>query len=270
MTEEKKAVNEKKAACNSFENNVADMYRRWCLNCLVEIANAVSLDFIRRPQLYQQIDVVAELTTLRSRYGNEENVPNTQQRKSIFTPFFGNSDGYPVSNEASPFHIARKKLVDAAIAFSERVYDTGEDMLRERVRSSIIPLQTYLKGFDGSSFNESYKHTKHIFEDLSVKILKSPDIASIFGIQRINETSWPFEYSSNGAKLIEAITTALKLASEISFSQEKFVFLQRVAQEGYNALLNVMDYNPNWDDSQLNDLIKYVYAWGNSLHDFQS
>jgi hypothetical protein len=42
-------------------------------------------------------------------------------------------------------------LVDAVSAFAERVFETGEEMLRERVRATHRPFKDYLTGLHGDS-----------------------------------------------------------------------------------------------------------------------
>src|SRR5262249_34635649 len=129
-----------------FPALVADTYARWTLDCLVEIAYAISIDFVSRPQLYQSDDIPDDIVNLRALYGTDPDFPNTAQRQLMMTPVFGRSDGLKpdATNASAPFQMARKKLVDACIAFSEGAVASVIPMLAERVRSAFIPFTAQL------------------------------------------------------------------------------------------------------------------------------
>src|ERR1700730_13067921 len=112
---------------------ISRLYAQWSLDCLVEIGYAVSVDFVTRPQLYQSDDIPDRIVQLRMSYGTDAQFPNTAQRQAIMMPVFGRSDGLKpdASTASAPFHIARKKFVDACVAFSERAVDSGVAMLEE-------------------------------------------------------------------------------------------------------------------------------------------
>jgi hypothetical protein len=81
-------------------------------------------------------------------WGTDARFPNTAQRLALMTPIFGRSDGLApdASTGTAPFHVARKKLVDACIPFSERAVDTGITMMKDRVRSALVPFRAHFDG----------------------------------------------------------------------------------------------------------------------------
>src|SRR5437773_4292122 len=76
------------------------MYKRWTLDCVVNIAYAVSLDFSQRPELYQEVGnaTADKLTQLQSDVGYEANFPNVNTRQILMSPIFGESDGHGSGN----------------------------------------------------------------------------------------------------------------------------------------------------------------------------
>src|SRR3954471_2351336 len=123
------------ASSGNFGTLVGRLYSIWTLDALVEIGYAISTHFITRPQLYLSDDIPDAIVDIRMSWGTDARFPNTAQRLVLMTPIFGRSDGLApdASTGAAPFHVARKKLVDACIAFSERAVDTGIAMLKDRV-----------------------------------------------------------------------------------------------------------------------------------------
>ena len=252
-----------------FAEFAANVYTRWVLDALVEIAYAISVDFVNRPQLYQGPDIPDFIVDLRMSYGNLKSVPNTLQRQALMMPIFGRSDGLKpdATNGSSSFQMARKKLIDACIAFSERAVDTGIPMLKDRVRSALIPLRSHLDGIQGRSFDLGGKQIFEIFSAVNV-ILIAPAVTQVFGIPQIN-AGWPFlSNDPNGAKLVEAAGIALGMPADYKLSFTRFILLQRVAVEGGTALTLVLTTDPT-SDTQLEALITQCYTWGTSLRDYQ-
>jgi hypothetical protein len=248
---------------------VGDIYARWTLDCLVEIGYAISLDFVNRPQLYLGDDIPDSIVKLRISYGDDPSLPNTAQRQAMLLPIFGRSDGLKPdsTNAMSSFQIARKKLIDACIAFSERAVDTGVPMLEERVRSALVPLLAHLQTLQGKSFLSSGAEIQT--ETAAVyQILLSAGIAQVFGVPPANG-QWPLNSTdSNGAKLVEAAGVALSLSGDYKLTYTRFILLQRVAQEGARALGLVLSADPSIE-TELLELITQCYTWGTSLRDFQ-
>jgi hypothetical protein len=252
-----------------FPELVGQLYARWTLDCLAEIGYAVSVDFITRPQLYLSDDIPDSIVDLRMLYGMEPRFPNSAQRQAMIIPLLGRSDGLnpDASTGTSPFHVARKKLVDACISFSERAVDTGIPMLLERVRSALVPLRAHLEGLSGKSLRLSSQQIQTLSNSVT-GILKAAEVARIFSVGP-SDDGWPFKsIDPNGAKLIENAGSTLPLPQECKLSYTRFILLQRVAQEGARTLPLVLTTDPASEQALL-ALITHGYTWGTSLRDFQ-
>jgi hypothetical protein len=251
-----------------FPALVGDLYARWTLDCLVEIAYAIAQDFVGRPQLYLGDDVPESIVELRIASGTDPRFPNGTQRQTMLLPILGRSDGASAdaSSLATPFHSARRKFLDACIAFSERAVDSGVAMLVERVRSAVVPLRAHLEGLDGRSLRLSTLQIRSA-SDTAIAILKSPNVAKIFGVSPADDP-WPLQsIDPNGAKLVENVGTKLPLPQDCKLAYTKFVLLQRVAQEGARTLALLLGSSAS--EEALTALITQGYTWGASLRDFQ-
>jgi hypothetical protein len=261
------------AAAASTSNDVlafiSRLYALWSLDCLVEIGYAVSVDFVARPQLYLSDDIPDRITQLRMSYGTDAQFPNTAQRQTMMMPIFGRSDGLrpDASTASAPFHIARKKFVDACVAFSERAVDSGISMLEERVRSAVVPLRAHFQALLGKSIRLTSNQMKAI-SDTVISILVAPGAAKVFSVSAA-DPKWPFDSDDpNGAKLVEIAGSTLPLPQECKLGYTKFILLQRVAQEGARTLPLVLAVNLD-NEKEVLGLISQAYTWGTSLRDFQ-
>src|SRR5947208_2143982 len=134
----------KKVAAPSFSQQLGLMYKRWTLDCVVEIAHAVALDFSGRPELYQQVgdDIAAKLTELEANYGFQADFPDMPIRLRLMQPVFGESDGHGSGNDGSAFQTYRLPVLAAAADFAENAQPTAFPMLRERVRNALVAFTT--------------------------------------------------------------------------------------------------------------------------------
>jgi hypothetical protein len=71
---------------------LAGMYARWTLDCLVEIAHAITIDYFSSPEFYLG-DAPEEIGAFWLSYGSL--LPNKDQRHILAGAIFGDSDGYP-------------------------------------------------------------------------------------------------------------------------------------------------------------------------------
>jgi len=265
--------------------DTAAIYFHKQLDPFYDVALAVAMDFFNRPELYTRVvlagdgrpaadgggdaageaakagpNVVQTLARLRARCGADEFLPSRSQRTEIYTPVFG-----PPLESAS-FDKLRDDLIDAATAFSERVFDTGEDMLRERVRTAHRPLRDYLLGVTGDSTDWSARNAlEGIAEDSAYSILRDSRVCAVFGIITPPSQSWPYIEDSNGDKLIEEITCKLDPVNQIA--RHEASSRQRLAQRGAEAIAAVIDYTENSDNieddkASLAVLITQCYTWG--------
>ena len=217
--------------------DTAALYFQKQLDSFYESALAVSMDLFARPQLYTNISngegdkdkVVRLLATLRSRCGSDELFPSREQRMNIYAPIFG-----PPGASAN-FDKLRDDLIAAATAFSERVFDTGVDMLRERVRTAHRPLKDYLLGLTGDSTDWSARNPlDNISDKVSFVILRNKGIGTVFGIATEPSSTWPYSEDSNADKLLEEI--ASKIDPSSGLTRQSASNRQRLAARGAEAI----------------------------------
>jgi hypothetical protein len=290
---------------NSFDTvtkgkaNVAGLYFYDVLgNPLIDVAMEVSRDFFGRPQIFTNPGnpaVAPLLAKLSAQMGSNEQIPSREQRAAIFTPIFGELSDWSGKTD---FPRLRDELVQAAAAYAERSFNTGVEMLRERVRQTHRPFKEYLTGFDGASLDWSRtKALPQVTEKLSFSILRSQAVSSAYGIPAAPQNIWPYAEDANGDKLIEEISkraasasAATTTASEASttvtsatttangpttppstvttvLTRELFLNLQREALRGAEAIATIIDFTEAGSTpADLDRLITKVYSWGAALH----
>lgn len=254
---------------------IAGLYFYMLLDCLIDLAYKISHDFFKRPHLYTELGqptIAPILAKLNAQYGSDEKILSKSQRNAIFIPIFGESMGY-LSNGKGDFPRLRDEMVCAAAAFAERVYDTGVDMLRERVRSTHRPFKEYLTGLFGDSIKWSRENAlADLTENISYKILRNDGVAAIFGISTMARKEWPYNEDSNGDKLVEEISKQLHWPenSEMYITRELFSNLQRVALRGAEAIATIIDFDESRPNDELDLLILKCYSWGSALKSISS
>ncbi|HEY1249037.1 MAG TPA: hypothetical protein VGE97_08630 [Nitrososphaera sp.] len=269
-------------------NSIAGLYFFSTLDCLVDLAYRIAHDFFRRPHLYTDLGeqgdgnklpaIVSILAKLHARYGSEEIILAKCQRDEIYQALFGKKGA--LTEDEGDFARLRNELVSACAAFAERVFYTGEDMLRERVRTTHRPFQEYLTGLLGTSVKWSRKALLNLTEEISYPILRNPKVAAVFGISKFPMRAWPYAEDSNADKLIEEMSKQLAWndKSEVvnmgdndhgkHITREQISNLQRAALRGAEALTTIIDYNESDDDNdhhKLHQLITKCYTWGSAL-----
>ncbi|MDX1415690.1 MAG: hypothetical protein R3293_15950 [Candidatus Promineifilaceae bacterium] len=251
----------------SYGQILGRMYKRWVLDCVVDIAYAVSIDFSQRPELYQNIDPATadKMTDLQSAYGYAKNFPSHDIRANLLLPIFGQSYAQGGGNDGSPFQTARMVVLAAAADFAENAQPTGFPMLRERIRSALVPFKNHMEDVKGASLAQTNQRTDAIFT-LSSEILRDPQVAGVFGVSSTIDPDWPLAADdTEGAKLIEKITTQLQGIPAGQITSVQFIRKQRYGSKGEISILHILESDFENDDSLLDDLTAQLYAWGSDL-----
>jgi hypothetical protein len=280
---------------------VAGLYFFSSLDCLVDLAYEISHDFFRRPYLYTNLPksdgnkesaksdkgsttIAPILAKLHARYGTDETLLAKSQRDEIYRALFGKKGAW--IDEDGDFPRLRNELVNACAAFAERVFDTGVEMLRERVRTTHRPFREYLTGLQGDSIRWSREEAlSGLTEEISYPILRNPGVAAVFGISTFPKRAWPYAEDSNADKLVEEISKQLKWRDKTEetniadnsagkcITREHISNLQRAALRGAEALATIIDYDERADQADRDDskyhnldlLITKCYTWGSAL-----
>jgi hypothetical protein len=250
---------------------VAAVYFYAVLDFLVQLAYETSKDFFERPHLYVDLggdQIVATIAKLRSRSGSDELIPSRAQRAEIYSPLVGITDGLAL-NGTGDFQRLADQLINAATAFSERVYDTGEEMLRERVRIAHKSFAQFLAGLQGASLVwTSQQALPNVTEKIAFRILRDKGIASVFGVSTGVESEWPYRKDANAEKMVEEMSKQLPWVDGAPhhLNRERITNLHSIALTGSRAIAAVVDYDGSATKvKDLRQVITTVYAWGSEL-----
>jgi len=174
---------------------IAGLYFYQILDCLVDLAYAVSADFRARPQLYRSLgapSLAPTLAGLNAQYGTEVNRLAGNQRNEIYAPIFGTSGG-PSPWACDSFPRLRDDLVLAATTFAECAQVAGAAILRESVRTAHRPFKNYLLELQGDSVRFSKEVAlSDLTEQTCYPILRSQAIAAVFGIVKNATAAYPY------------------------------------------------------------------------------
>lgn len=239
---------------------LGDMYARWTLDCLVEIAHAISIDYFSSPEFYQGDDTPPEIVDLWLSYGSVKNFPNKTQRYTMAAAVFGESDGYPppagVTVYSDAFHQNRDTLFKACIAAQTATSAQSRDGLDQTVLQALPNMQSYLGGFPGKAARFAYEQIKDV-SDVAFAILRSDTVSSRFiGIHHTPiPKEWPLRKSdANGDKLIAECVATLKIDG-VNLKMA-FPDLRTLAHTGREALETIVQ-----PSEELKEIIKQTFSW---------
>lgn len=260
---------------------IGSLYARWTLDCVVDAALGIAHDFVKRPRHYTELEAadVAVLAKFRTLMGSSPDWPNAAQRAAMYASMLGTSDA-KAGDKSHLFHQTANAVRDAAVAYAERVYDTGEPMLKQAFVDAADAFKAHLDMLEGAALNEAERATQEVFSQ-AVKVLTTQALAKAFGLppaagppQQQNQQqqapaapNWPLAGAKDGkgAALIEEVTRVLQPGGGVQISQQQFTTLQRVAQRGQEAIACALADHHNGNENQLNALLKNSYAWATAL-----
>src|SRR5262245_47069076 len=237
---------------------IADLYARWTLDCLVEIAHAISIDYFSSPEFYQGEDTPDSIEDLWASYGYIKDFANKDQRTILAGAILGGSDGYPPKGATAyndAFHQSREPLFKACIAAQTATSAQSRDGLNQQVRQALPNFQSYLEGFAGKATSLAHDHIKDVTETC-FSILRSDTISTRFiGTHPSISDDWPLKTSDpSGDKLIAECIAKLKIPG-VDMSID-FPNLRALAQAGGEALTAILQAT-----TDLDDLIQKTYSW---------
>lgn len=248
---------------------LADMYARWTLDCLIEIAHAVSIDYFSSPEYYQGEDTPDDIVTLWLAYGSAVGLPRGAQRHLMAAAIFGDSDGYPGPQSATmqndSFHQNRDPLFSACIAVQTASAAQARPGLEQQVALSLTTFRNYLIAFRGKATRLAYEQLR-LISDLSYEILRSESVASRFIGKRRDPISkdWPLRQDDPAASiLIPEILSQLTVDGVDPKLQ--FPVLRAVAQSGNDALEQILKV----PSKNLDELIQKTYSWATFVQNYR-
>jgi hypothetical protein len=237
---------------------LGDMYARWTLDSLTEIAHMISDDYFSSPEFFQGVDAPDAIVDLWISYGTAKNFPNRDQRYTLAGSIFGTSDGYSVKGTTAPtdaFHQSRDVLFKACIAAQTATSADSLDGLNQQVRQALLPFQSYLGGFPGKAARLAYEQIKAV-SDTSFAVLRSATVSARFiGSHPSIADGWPMQTTdANGDKLIAECASRFK--TDKSGMSPDFPTVRALARAGKDALESIVQ--PKTD---LQGLVSRTYSW---------
>jgi hypothetical protein len=198
---------------------------------------------------------------------------NWHQRCAIYVPFLGSFAQFTGEDEHGDFPHLSNELLEACAAFSERVFDTGVPMLRERVRTAHRPFREYLTGFLGDSLRWSADEALRSLTENCYDIYRNAGVASRFGVNTPAIPEWPYREHSQADILVGRAFTevsvmrygdmddySLSRVSSMPVTRGEFEARQRLAFRMAEFLASVIDYvETDPDEPDQNNLITAGY-----------
>lgn len=240
---------------------IAELYQRSVLDPMVEVAHAVSHDFVRRPQHYRDVpqDIAGILEGFRIRTGGSPEWLSATQRAQLYSPLFG-----------AAFCASSIGLRSASVAFAERSEGRNADLL-DGVRDAAFALRSYIKGIEGRVVSVANSETGSVFRS-AIEVLRNEAVARVFGLAPVPSANWPFDgaadaASSDAAYLIEEIQRALtSIQPAMILKQQRFILLQRAAHYGAMTITGVLDEVAGWESADRGHaLVRHAYSWEKAL-----
>lgn len=259
------------------DSPIVGIYAHWTLDCVVEAATAIAHDYRTRYRQYHAAspEIATILADMNSRTGYDPIWPNAAQRTAINTPLIGSSDALANGDTTSPFHQTALAVRTAAIAYAERVYDTGEAMLRQAFIDAARHFQAYLSTLSGGVVERARHDTEPIFRQ-SIQVLTNREIAQAFGLPPAPSNAWPLPdaitddnyFNGDGAYLMEEVSRVLQSPDEL-ITQQRFVTLQRAAVSGARTIHGILHGAQFADEAMVRGLIGVAYTWATALRDLE-
>ena len=248
------------------QHPIAALYQRSVLDPMVEVARAISHDFVNRPRHYRAVpeNVAGILEGFRIRTGSTPEWPSAPQRAHLFSPIFGDA-----------FRTTSIDLRSAARAFAERGAERtpDPDPLEDRVRDAAVGFRGYLKMIEGRVVAGADRETGPVFRS-AIEVFRNEAVAGLFGLPPAPGGNWPLDgalgadvASADGAFLIEEIQRVLGLFYiRPTITQHLFVLLQRIAYYGARTIAGVSEDAADWNGSDwFHNLVRNAYGWETAL-----
>jgi hypothetical protein len=254
---------------------IADLYSRWALNPLVDIARAVAHDVVVRPQNYRRLpdDVAEILTDFRFKLGSDPDWPDAFQRTLSFKVL-------------SQVNLASPSIRAVALRAGQLPDGHRDARLLDDFRDGVAGLRAQLAPLEGHALTMVSDGTRAIFER-SVRLFQEPQIAQAFALPPAPATDWPLgsNFSGDGAYLVAEIVRTLRVTTclggvfrrigsenprerrlvplvTVALPQDKFIKLQKAAYFGASTISRLLLGDSDAGDPEL---VASAFKWTKAL-----
>lgn len=258
---------------------IGEMYARWTLDVVVRLVQeGIALDFVNQPRQYRGVQgdpadpnsIPSTLEGFWFRSGTDPEFTSLQKREMVLFPILGRSDGV-LAEHQSEFHIVSTALRAAANSFTNRVFATGEENLRQAFRDAALTFQAYLRpyGNDNPAVRKAHAQLVQVFGK-AVSVLLDRQVTGVFGRPPADASNWPLDQSfdENGALVIAYVSEALRTSAG-AVAKSQFIVMQRIAEFGARTIRAVLDADFG-TAAAVDDLIQFAYRWHVALAELRS
>jgi hypothetical protein len=250
----------KEAAGRTARHALAGLYQRSVLDPIIQVAQAIALDSVRRPSQYRALPekLAVILQDLRVRTGSQPEWPGSAQRAQVFASLFGET-----------FRTLGLDLRSAGRTFAECAAGANLELLEDRVRDAAVGFRGYLRGLEGRAVAVADGETGPVFRS-AVEVLQAEAVAGVFGLPPAPGGDWPLDDatgtdtgSPDAAFLIEAVQrTAGSSAQGLLLTQHLLLLLQRLAHYGAMTIGAVLKDAASWNAKDgVQKLARVAYGW---------
>lgn len=253
---------------------IADLYGRWALNPLVDVARTIAYDVVVRPQNYRDLpdDIMEILANFRFKLGFDPDWPDAFQRTLNFKVL------YQVSLASPPVRAV-------ALRYGQIDVDQNAQIL-DVLRDAVAGARAQLAPLEGQALAMVSRESRAIFER-SVRLFQEPQIAKAFGLPPAPADDWPLggNFNGGGAYLVAEIVRTLRETARlggvyrrigrenpadrplvplvsVALPQDKFIKLQKAAYFGSMTLSKLLLSESDADDLAL---LSSAYKWTKAL-----
>ncbi|HFJ9435715.1 mersacidin/lichenicidin family type 2 lantibiotic [Bacillus thuringiensis] len=240
---------------------ISVLYQRRTLDCVVDLVNAISHDFFKRPYNYQNVpdEITNILSEFQTSVGSHPDWPDATQRANISGSILRD-----LGDVSARLARRTKSLIGKESADNIR-------NVQYAIVDEVISLRNFLKELDWSVVSIAERQTRNIFQK-AVEVLRCEEIAHIFGMSPTPKDDWPFNgvFNVDAAYIIEEISKRL-LGSETTLFQQKFIVLQRIAHYAALTIQGVLDESLDWKDPErTNTLFGNASCWAQEIQNLLS
>jgi mersacidin/lichenicidin family type 2 lantibiotic len=238
-------------------HSIAALYQRSVFDPMIEIARAVSHDFMRRPHKYRAVSAKTAqvLEGFRIRTGSNPEWLSPTQRGTIYSSLFG-----------AAFCSTTIGLRGAALDLVEGSPNPNPDVVHA-VRDAALTFRGYLRSVDGQVVSVADSETKAIFQS-AIDVFRDDAVAAVFGSQAARGRDWPLSGDgyTDGAYLLETIQRAFGLYEVPLMEHNRFLLLEQVARYGARTITAVITEQFEVEaGDEIHELASYAYGWEKAL-----